>query len=260
MTRQATLTLISALLLTVSTLSGCAVVDDIKNMFADDSAPTVSTPDTIAMDAIDKFNHGQYTSALEIFTEIRERYPFSRYSLMAELKSADCHYHLKHYSEAITLYDDFEKNHPTNEAIPYVLFQIAMCHYNRIDTVDRDPGSALNAEAAFARLLRVYPDSPYTVEARARIKAARDFLANHEMYVAAFYIKTKKYKQSAARLQYLLDTYPDASVAPEANTLLGLLQAGTPPKSSWRDWIPEIGLPDMSIFESFGVPGQTQGE
>ncbi|MBC8317575.1 MAG: outer membrane protein assembly factor BamD [Desulfobulbaceae bacterium] len=253
MIQSTKLALISAILFSLSVLSGCAVVDDIKNMFTDDSTQTVSTPDTIAMDALDKFNHGQYTSALEIFTEIRERYPFSRYSLMAELKSADCHYHLKHYSEAITLYEDFERNHPTNEAIPYVLFQIGMCHYNKIDTIDRDPGSAINAEAAFARLLRVHPDSPYTTEARARIRAARDFLANHEMYVATFYIKTRKYKQSAARLEYLLDTYPDSTIVPEANTLLGLLQAGTPPKSTWRDWIPEIGLPDWSVFESFGV-------
>jgi outer membrane protein assembly factor BamD len=260
MGKKVKLYLLSALLFILPVLSGCAVVDGIKNMFADDSASTVSTPDSIAMDALDKFNHGKYSSALEIFTEIMERYPFSRYSLMAELKSADCHYNLKHFSEAAALYEDFEKNHPTNEAIPYVLFQVGMCHYNKIDTVDRDPGSAINAEAAFARLLRVHPDSPYTNEARARIRAARDFLANHEMYVASFYIKTKKYKQSAGRLQYLLDNYPDSTIAPEATTLLSLLEAGTPPRSTWRDWIPEIGLPDWSIFESFGVPGQTQAE
>jgi outer membrane protein assembly factor BamD len=260
MGKKVKLYLLTALLFILPVLSGCAVVDGIKNMFADDSASTVSTPDSIAMDALDKFNHGKYSSALEIFTEIMERYPFSRYSLMAELKSADCHYNLKHFSEAAALYEDFEKNHPTNEAIPYVLFQVGMCHYNKIDTVDRDPGSAINAEAAFARLLRVHPDSPYTNEARARIRAARDFLANHEMYVATFYIKIKKFKQSAGRLQYLLDNYPDSTIAPEATTLLSLLEAGTPPRSTWRDWIPEIGLPDWSIFESFGVPGQAQTE
>ena len=259
MRKKVKLTILSALLFMLL-LPGCAVVEDFKNMFADDTSATVSTPDSIASDALDKFNHGQYTSALEIFTEIMERYPFSRYSLMAELKAADCHYYLKHYSEAAMLYEDFEKNHPTNEAIPYVLFQIAMCHYSKIDTIDRDPGSAINAEAAFARLLRVHPDSPYTQEARARIRAARDFLANHEMYVATFYIKTRKYKQSIARLQYLLDNYPDSTIAPDATNLLSLLEAGTPPRSTWRDWIPEIGLPDWSMFESFGVPGQTQTE
>jgi outer membrane protein assembly factor BamD len=207
---------------------------------------------------LDKYNRGQYTSALKIFTEIQERYPFSRYSLMAELKSADCNYHKGNYSSAITLYEEFEKNHPTNEAVPYVLFQIGMSHFNKIDTIDRDPGSAIDAEAAFARLLRTHPGSPYTDEAKTKIQAARDFLAGHEMYVAMFYIKTKKYKQSAARLEYLLDTYPDSSFAPEATTILGQLQAGTPPRSSWTDWIPEIGLPDWSIFQSFGVPGQVQ--
>ena len=256
MLKTVKLPFILAILFILLSLSGCGVVDGIKNMFSDDTSPTVSTPDSLAMEALDKYNHGKYSGALKIFTEIQERYPFSRYSLMAELKSADCNYYLGNYSAAITLYENFEKNHPTNEAVPYVLFQIGMCHYNKIDTVDRDPGSALDAEAAFARLLRTHPGSPYADEAKARIRAARDFLANHEMYVATFYIKTKKYRQSAARLEYLLDTYPDSTVAPEASNLLGLLQAGTPPSSRWRDWLPEIGLPDLSIFESFGAPGQ----
>lgn len=260
MLKTVKLSLVTTILMSLLILPGCAAVEGFKDLFKDDGSPTVSTADSLAMEALDKYNHGQYSSALKIFTEIQERFPFSRYSLMAELKSADCNYYLGHYTAAITLYEDFEKNHPTNEAVPYVLFQIGMCHFNKIDTIDRDPGSAIDAEAAFARLLRTHPDSPYTKEAEARIQSARDFLASHEMYVAQFYIKTKKFKQSAARLEYLLDTYPDSSVAPEATNILGLLRAGTPPKSSWKDWIPEIGLPDWSIFESFGVPGQTQTE
>ncbi|MCB2180424.1 MAG: outer membrane protein assembly factor BamD [Desulfobulbaceae bacterium] len=234
-------------------LPGCSIFNDIKGMFGDDSNSVQSTPESLAMDALDKFNHGQYSSALKLFNEIEERFPFSSFSLMADLKSADCHYYLKHYAEAISTYEEFITNHPTNEAIPYVLFQIGMCYYKQIDTIDRDPGSALDAESAFGKLLRLYPQTPYTEEARARIQAARDFLANHEMYVASFYLKTDKLKQCTGRLEYLLDNYPDTSVAPEAEKLLALVQAGTPPKSSWKDWIPEIGLPDWQIFKDIGV-------
>jgi len=234
-------------------LPGCSVFKDIKSMFSDDDSEMVQAgPEALAIEGLDEFTHGEYTSALKIFREIQERFPFSSYSLMAELKAADCHYHLGHYSEAISAYEDFAKNHPTNEAIPYIYFQIGMCHFNKMDTIDRDPGSATDAEAAFNKLIRLYPASPYTEEAKAKIKAARDFLASHEIYVARFYMKTEKMEQSMARLQYVLDNYPDTSVAPEAQELLAQLEAGKPPKSRWRDWIPEIGLPDWSIFGDFG--------
>ena len=248
------LLIVSALLF----LPGCTVFEDIKSMFVSDSASVQSTPESMAMEALDEYNHGQYASALKIFDDIQERFPFSRFSLMAEIKSADCHYYLRHYTEAISLYQEFAKNHPTNEAVPYVLFQIGMGYYHQIDTIDRDPGSAINAERAFGKLIRLYPNSPYTEESRARIRAARDFLANHEMYVATFYMKTDKLKQSTARLEYLLDNYPDTAVAPEAEKLLALLQAGTPPKSSWKDWIPEIGLPDWQILKDIGAMTPSQ--
>ena len=237
-------------------LPGCSVYRDIRSMFSDGDTVQAS-PESLAMDAMDEFNNGQYSSALKLFGEIQERFPFSRFSLMAELKTSDCHYHLGHYGEAIAAYEEFSKNHPTNEALPYVLYQIGMCYYKQIDTIDRDPGHAIDAENAFNKLLKVYPVSPYTEETKAKIRIVRDFLAGHEMYVAAFYIKTEKFEQSKARLHYIMDNYPDSSVAPEAENLLAQLESGQSIKGSWRDWIPEIGLPDWATFKDFGATTQT---
>lgn len=236
-------------------LPGCSVYRDIKSMFTDGDTVQAS-PESLAMDAIDEYNHGQYSSALKLFGEIQERFPFSRFSLMAELKTADCQYHLGHYAEAIAAYEEFNKNHPTNEALPYVLFQIGMSYYSQIDTIDRDPGHAIDAENAFNKLLKVYPVSPYTEETKAKIQSVRDFLAGHELYVATFYVKTEKIEQSKARLQYILDNYPDTSIAPQAEEMLTKLESGEPIKSRWRDWIPEIGLPDWATFKDFGAAPQ----
>jgi outer membrane protein assembly factor BamD len=162
---------------------------------------------------------------------------------------------MDHYQEAIVSYEQFAVNHPTNEAMPYVLFQIARSHYQQIDTIDRDPGAATDALAAFSRLLNSYPDSPYTAESRARLQAARNFLANHEMYVAAYYMRTEEFDQSVSRLQYLIENYPESSTTPKAQELLAAIQSGNPPKRSWREWIPDISLPDWHTFSSFGRMG-----
>ncbi len=230
-------------------LGGCATFDKTLDFFGlgdPDQGP--QTPEFLAMNGVEEMNRGNYKKALKIFQDIKDRYPFSAVGLLAELKAADAQFYLDNYREAHLLYQEFEANHPTNEAIPYVLFQMGLCHYLQIDSIDRDPGHAIDAIAAFSRLVQSFPGSPYEVEARARIQASRDFLARHEMYVATFYVKTGEYEQAEGRLDYLLTTYPDTAIVPKAGELLALLEAGTPPTRSWRDWLPDLSMPNWRGF------------
>jgi len=233
-------------------VGGCGSFDKFSSFMGFGGATGVDSADSLVMNGVDEFNHGNYDKALDIFTDVQERFPFSPSSMLAEIKAADCQFYLGKYPEAITSYEEFSGNYPTNEALPYVFFQIARSHYRQIDTIDRDPGAAMDAIEAFERLLKTYPDSPYTEESKARILAARNFLANHEMYVATFYIHTKDYPQARSRLQYLLDTYPDTSPAAKAKELVAAIDSGHPPQRTWRDWIPDIGLPDWKTFTTYG--------
>jgi outer membrane protein assembly factor BamD len=123
-----------------------------------------------------------------------------------------------------------------------------MCSYKRIGRIDRDTSGAIDSIQAFQELLRAYPDSPYTDEAKARIKAANEFLVNHEFNVVEFYLRTGKYTPAAVRLRYILAMYPDSAVAPEAQEILDLIEAGTPPKSGFGTWFKDLSLPDWIDF------------
>jgi len=235
-------------------LSGCATLDSMLDWVGFGTGSGPATPEALAMEGMEDFNRGKYSAALSRFVEIKDRFPFSEVALLAELKAADANYHLDRFGEARLLYEEFESNHPTNEAVPYVLFQIAMCYYRQIGTADRDPGNAQNAVQAFERLNRAHPKSPYFVEASARIRAARDFLAQHEFSVAAFYLRTDEDKQAQGRLEYLLAKYPEASVAPQATELLAQLKSGKGIEKSWRRFVPTLSLPDWNSFTSaFGI-------
>jgi outer membrane protein assembly factor BamD len=233
-----------ALLLTLS-LAGCG-----KEKFFSSLGIRARSPDTaegLALKGLDYYSHGKYEKAKRSFETLLNQYPFSEYSLLAELKTADSNYYLKNFEEAFLQYKDFEERHPTNEAIPYVMYQMAMCYYNQIDTIDRDTSTAVNAIYSFSRMLRAFPNSPYTEEARARIIAARNFLANHEYYVASFYERTYAYEEAKARLEYLLRQYPDTNIAPQAEMLLYDLRQGNPPGRSLLGWLPK-SLPDWEDF------------
>jgi outer membrane protein assembly factor BamD len=196
---------------------------------------------------MDDYNVGKYYTAIESFQEILNRHPFSPEAPLAELKAADCSYHLGRYPEALVLYEEFANRHPTNESIPYIMFQKGMCNYKQIDRIDRDATGATRAIELFKQLLKSYPDSPYSSEARTRIAAATEFLADHEYFVAQYYVRTEKYDQAKVRLKHLLTRYPDQSVTSKAKELLARLEAGDPPRSPLTSWLPKLTLPSWSL-------------
>ena len=240
--------LAAACCLILLALSGCSGKLPAFLDFRSDKVDLEVPAQTLAAQGMDDYNVGKYFTALEYFEEILDRYPFSQEAILAELKAADCNYFMDRYQEALMLYNEFEERHPTNEAIPYVMFQKGMSQYKRIDRVDRDTEGAVEAIKYFNQLLRAFPDSPYNEEAKARIRAANEFLANHEYFVVEFYVRTQKYDQAETRLKYLIAMYPDAAITGKAEELLARIEAGDPPRSALTSWFPKVSLPDWSKF------------
>lgn len=162
------------------------------------------------------FVAGDYSDAIKAYTDLKDWYPFSKYAALAELKIADSHFHLEEYEESIFAYEEFEKMHPRNEAIPYVVYQGAMCWFNQIGKIGRDHTPAKNSLVQFNRLIKQYPDSEYASKAAPNIKKCIDNISKHELYVANFYMKTKKYKAALGRYEYLVANYPDSKESIEA--------------------------------------------
>ncbi len=209
---------------------------------------------------MDDYNVGKYYTAIEFFQEILNRYPFSPEAPLAELKAADCSYYMERYPEALVLYDEFANRHPTNESIPYVVFQKGMSNFKQIDRIDRDTTGATKAIEFFKQLLKSYPNSPYSGEAKARIAAANEFLADHEFFVAQYYVRTEKYDQAKVRLKYLLAKYPDKTITPQAKELLARLEAGDPPKSALTSWLPKLYLRPWSFSGQGAAENATRME
>jgi outer membrane protein assembly factor BamD len=238
------------ILILLLNIAGCAKMKDMLTFTGEAEDTATLTVKNLVTKGMDDYAVGKYFTALEYFQEILDRYPFAPEATLAELKAADCNFFLENYAEALVLYEAFEEKHPTNEAMPYVIFQKAMCNYKQIDRIDRDVSGAEKAVQLFSQLIRAYPNSPYTSEAKARIKAARQFIANHEFFVVDFYIRRNKISEAETRLKYILATYPDAEIAPEAKKLLARIQAGNPPKQTLSSWLPKVALPDWAKFSS----------
>ena len=128
--------------------------------------------------------------------------------MLAELKVADSRYQLEEYNEALSAYESFASLHPRNDAMPYVTYQMGMCHFNQMEPIDQDQISTQKALDLFQRVLAQYPQSPYATEAKDRIHACQKNLAGQEMYVGKFYLKSKQYKAALTRFEIVLTKYP----------------------------------------------------
>ncbi len=163
----------------------------------------------LAWDGMDAYEDGDYKIAIEHFQQLKDWYPFSKYAILAELKIADSNYHLKNYEEAIFAYEEFEKLHPRNEAIPYVIYQIGRCYFDQIDTIDRDHTPARKAYETFQRLDKQFPNDKYARSGAEHITTCVRSLVGNEYYIGVFYYKSKHYKAALHRFMTVLSDFPD---------------------------------------------------
>ena len=181
--------------------------------------------DELARKGMRQFKSENYSTALETFGKLRDYYPFSKYAILAELKIADSHYRLLQYEDAIFAYEEFAELHPRNEAIPYVLYQIGRCYFDRMDTIDRDQSVTREALERFNRLNEKYPDNPYARKAEKHINDCLKSLAGHELYVGQFYYKSKHYKAALHRFKAVISRYPDTGFHQKAMYYITLCEA-----------------------------------
>lgn len=166
-------------------------------------------PEELMSEGMSQFADGNYTKAAEYFQELKDRYPYNKLAIHAELKLADALFKKKEYEEAVEAYKEFENLHPKNISISYVIYQQGMCYFLRMRTIDRDQSNTKRALEEFERLKRTFPGDPYSEKARINIERCLVSLAEHEFYVGHFYFKNGHYVAALNRFEYLITQYPD---------------------------------------------------
>ena len=167
-------------------------------------------PQTLARQAQKLMEADNYKDAAGLWQQLKEQYPYSDYAILGELKLGDALFLQGKYIEALGAYEDFERLHPENQAVPYAVYQQGMCYYSRMQGIDHDQTSTIQAIQTLARLVDLYPTSRYAAMAQARIAEAQHNLAGHEFYVGEFYFNRKDYQAAINRYLGLIQYYPDS--------------------------------------------------
>jgi outer membrane protein assembly factor BamD len=171
--------------------------------------------------AMSNFRSGNYTEAIPIFEEIREKFPMSPYAVLAELRLGECHYFKDEFIEASHFFDNFRRLHPSNPQVAYSIYMRGMCAYQQILSLDRDQTFAEEAAEQFQQLYEIFPQSQYTGKALNRIADAKRQLAGREIFIGNFYMKKKDYAGAIERYNRALKRYPNQIKSDELLLLIG---------------------------------------
>lgn len=111
------------------------------------------------------------------------------------------------FLEAQARYKDFRSRYPSHPKADYALFRLAQCSDKQAEAPDRDQTNTRLAASSYRELLQLFPDSPYTAEARVRLTAMRELLAEHEFRVARYYMKRGAWSAAKGRYEGVLAAF-----------------------------------------------------
>ncbi|WP_417532152.1 outer membrane protein assembly factor BamD [Marinobacter lipolyticus] len=186
--------------------------------------------ETYYENAREAMNSGNFNEAEENLDYLETYYPFGRYAEQAQMDLIYARYQNLDLEGARAAADRFMRLNPQSEHTDYALYMRGLASYNLdiglaaryfpIDVAARDPGEQRQAFRDFSNLLNRYPDSEYAPDARQRMIAIRNRMAELEIHAARYYIKREAYIAANNRARYVVENFSTSPSVEEALVIL----------------------------------------
>ena len=188
------------------------------------------SPNRIHAEAKDELNSGAWDKAIPLYETLEGRAAGTPLAQQAQLDKAYAQFKDGQKAEAIATLDRFMRLHPASPAIDYALYLKGVINFNdelglfsflsRQDLSERDQKAAKQAFESFDELVKRFPDSRYTPDAKARMRYTVNALAQYEVHVARYYYQRGAYVAAVSRAQQAIKDYRDAPALEEALYIL----------------------------------------
>jgi outer membrane protein assembly factor BamD len=185
-----------------------------------DNTVTDAGPEALYDKGKSAMDSSNYAGAIQYFTALESRYPFSPETRQAQLDLIYLYYRSQQPEMAIDAAEEFERENPTHPRVDYCLYMRGVVYFDqepnileklfRVDLAVRPPKDTMRSFSTFQDLVRRFPNSEYVPDARQRMVFLRNRLAQYENHVAAYYIERGAYVAAVNRAKYALEHYPGA--------------------------------------------------
>jgi outer membrane protein assembly factor BamD len=165
----------------------------------------------------------RFTEAIKFFEAVKNKFPYSKYAVLSELRMADTHFEREHWLEAADAYRIFVRFHPRHEEVAYATFRVAVSHSRAIennvtwlpfvDAREKDQSSARDTIRACDDFVSRFPDDARVEEIKALRAEARGRLADVDLLAASFYEERERWQGAVWRYQRVGQEFADTTKA-----------------------------------------------
>jgi outer membrane protein assembly factor BamD len=179
-----------------------------------------ATPEILYKRAHDSMRNQSFEQAIKQFDALESRFPFSEPARQARLDIIYAYYRNRATDQAVDAADTFIRENPASPRADYAYYMKGMVYFERqanfveryfkADLTERPPSDAHKSFDAFDALIKRYPHSEYSADARLRMVYLRNRLASYEFHVADYYIRRGAYIAALNRARFCVENYDGA--------------------------------------------------
>ena len=163
---------------------------------------------------------GDFQTSIRYYETLEARYPFSREAKQGQLDLIYAYFLNREPESVVDAARQFERENPTHPRVDYAVYMRGRALFGgqksgfhrlfRVDLSRRPPKDARDSYAAFAELIRRFPNSPYAPDARQRMIFLRNRVAEHQNHIARYYYDRGAYAAAVKRASYAVTTFDGA--------------------------------------------------
>tara|TARA_A100001234_G_C12625234_1_gene385792 strand:- start:993 stop:1868 length:876 start_codon:yes stop_codon:yes gene_type:complete len=180
--------------------------------------------------AQNRLKNGTYSTAIMSLEALESRFPFGRYAEQAQAELIYAYYMNSQFEASQSAAERFINLHPRHSHTGYAYYMKGLAsftddsglftRYFQSDLAKREVVMAQQSFDELSDFISRYPNSEYVPHAKQRMIYLRNLLAEHEIYVADFYMKRGAYLAAVGRAKYVIEHLPNTPQTPNALSIL----------------------------------------
>ena len=177
-----------------------------------------------------RLKSASYSTAIISLESLESRFPFGRYAEQAQAELIYAYYMNSQFEASESAAQRFINLHPRHSHTGYAYYMKGLAaftddaglfsRYFQSDLAKREVIMAQKSFDELSEFITRYPDSKYVPHAKQRMIYLRNLLAEHEIYVANFYMKRGAYLAAIGRAKYVIEHLPNTPQTPFALSIL----------------------------------------
>ena len=177
-----------------------------------------------------RLKNGSFSTSILSLEALESRFPFGRYAEQAQAELIYAYYMNSQFEASQSAAERFINLHPRHSHTGYAFYMKGLAaftddsglfsRYFQSDLAKREVVMAQTSFGELSEFISRYPESKYVPHAKQRMIYLRNLLAEHEIYVADFYMKRGAYLAAIGRAKYVIENLPNTPQTPFALSIL----------------------------------------